>query len=81
MFLYKIREYGDDRAMFSKSFRHPQQSRPPQYFHFAPFGEAFEIEKKSKKSIFFKMSQFFTSTMIIENTQLGKVFSLLKGLE
>ena len=27
------------------------------------------------------MSQFFTPTMIIENTQLGKVVSLLKGLE
>ena len=27
------------------------------------------------------MSQFFTPTMIIENTQLSKVVSLLKGLE
>ena len=27
------------------------------------------------------MSQFFTPTIIIENTQLGKVVSLLKGLE
>ena len=27
------------------------------------------------------MNQFFTPTMIIENTQLGKVVSLLKGLE
>ena len=27
------------------------------------------------------MSQFFTPTMIIENTQLGKVDLLLKGLE
>ena len=27
------------------------------------------------------MSQFFTPTMIIENTQLGKVVLLLKGLE
>ena len=27
------------------------------------------------------MSQFFTSTMIIENTQLGKIVLLLKGLE
>ena len=27
------------------------------------------------------MSQFFIPTMIIENTQLGKVVSLLKGLE
>ena len=27
------------------------------------------------------MSQFFTPTMIIENTQLGKVVSILKGLE
>ena len=27
------------------------------------------------------MSQFFTPTMIIENTQVGKVVSLLKGLE
>ena len=27
------------------------------------------------------MSQFFTPTMIIENTQLGKVVSLLKELE
>ena len=27
------------------------------------------------------MSQFFTLTMIIENTHLGKVVSLLKGLE
>ena len=27
------------------------------------------------------MSQFFTPTMIIENTQLGNVVSLLKGLE
>ena len=27
------------------------------------------------------MNQFFTPTMIIENTQLGKVVSLPKGLE
>ena len=27
------------------------------------------------------MSQFFTPTMIIENTQLGKVVSLLKGAD
>ena len=27
------------------------------------------------------MNQFFTPTMIIENTQLGNVVSLLKGLE
>ena len=27
------------------------------------------------------MSQFFPPTMIIENTQLGKVVSILKGLE
>ena len=27
------------------------------------------------------MNQFFTPTMIIENTQLGKVVLLLKGLE
>ena len=37
--------------------------------------------KKIEKIDFFKMNQLLTPTMIIENTQLGKVVSLLKGLE
>ena len=48
------------------------------------FGESWKsmiIEQKFKKFDFFKMNQLLTPTMIIENTQLGKVVSLLKGLE
>ena len=39
------------------------------------------MDENSKKIDFFKTSQFFTPTMIDEKTQLGKVVSLLKGLE
>ena len=39
------------------------------------------MDENSKKIDFFKTSQFFTPTMINEKTQLGKVVSLLKGLE
>ena len=48
------------------------------------FGESWKsiiIEQKFKKFDFFKMSQLLTPTMIIENTRLGKVVSLPKGLE
>ena len=48
------------------------------------FGESWKsiiIEQKFKKFDFFKMSQLLTPTMIIENTQLGKVVSPPKGLE
>ena len=37
--------------------------------------------QNSKKIDFFKMNQVYTPTMINEKTQLGKVVSLLKGLE
>ena len=37
--------------------------------------------EKLKKVDFFKIYQLLTPTVIIENTQLGKVFSLLKMLE
>ena len=39
------------------------------------------MDENSKKIDFFKTSQFFTPTIINEKTQLGKVVSLLKGLE
>ena len=48
------------------------------------FGESWKsiiIEQKFKKFDFFKMSQLLIPTMINEKTQLGKVVSLLKGLE
>ena len=37
--------------------------------------------QNSKKIDFFKMNQVYTPTMINEKTHLGKVVSLLKGLE
>ena len=40
-----------------------------------------KIGKKFKKIDFFKMSQLLTPTIIIQKTHLGKVVSLLKGLE
>ena len=39
------------------------------------------MDENSKKIDFFKTSQFFTRTIINDKTQLGKVVSLLKGLE
>ena len=39
------------------------------------------MDENSKKIDFFKTNQFFTPTMINEKTQLGKVVSLLEGLE
>ena len=43
------------------------------------FEEPLKSMKMIKKTK--KISQLLTTTMIIENTQLGKVVSLLKGLE
>ena len=43
--------------------------------------KSMKIGQNSKEIDFFKMSQYFTPTMINEKTQLGKVVSLLKGLE
>ena len=45
------------------------------------FEEPLKSMKILKKFDIFKICQLLTPTMIIENTQLGKVVSPLKGLE
>ena len=84
MFVYKIRESGDDRNTFSNFFWRLQKFCLTPIAQNRPFLQAFEIDKiskKIKKIDFFKMYEFFTPTMINENTQLDEVVSLLKGLE
>ena len=82
MLFYKIPEYGDDRMTFSNFFRRSQKivkHRSPKMGSFDSHLKSMKIGQNSKKIDFFKMSQFFTPTMINEKTQLGKVVSLLKG--
>merc|ERR1711951_293267 len=84
MFVYKIRESGDDRNTFSNFFWRLQKFCLTPIAQNQPFLQAFEIDKiskKIKKIDFFKMYEVFTPTMINENTQLDEVVTLLKGLE
>ena len=84
MLIYKIRDFGDDRRTFSKFFRCSKiifKVRSTKMGLFEEPLKSMKILKKFKKFVFFKICQLLTPTMIIENTQLGKVVSLLKGLE
>ena len=84
MLIYKIRDFGDDRMTFSKFFRRSKiifKVRSTKIGLFEEPLKSMKILKKFKKFDFFKICQLLTPTMIIENTQLGKVVSLLKGLE
>ena len=84
MLIYKIRDFGDDRSIFSNFFSHSKIIFIHRSIKMSLFGESWKsiiIEQKFKKFDFFKMSQLLTPSMIIENTQLGKVVSLPKGLE
>ena len=84
MLIYKIRDFGDDRRTFSKFFRRSKiifKVRSTKMGLFEEPLKSMKILKKFKKFDFFKMNQLLTPTMINENTQLGKVISLLKGLE
>ena len=82
--IYKMRDFGDDRTIFSNFFSHSKIIFIHRSTKMKLFGESWKsiiIEQKFKKFDFFKMSQLLTPTMIIENTQLGKVVSPPKGLE
>ena len=84
MLIYKIRDFGDDRSIFSNFFSHSKIIFIHRSTKMSLFGESWKsiiIEQKFKKFDFFKISQLLTPTMIIENTRLGKVVSLPKGLE
>ena len=84
MLIYKIRDFGDDRRTFSKFFRRSKiifKVRSTKMGLFEEPLKSMKILKKFKKFNFSKINQLLTSTMIIENTQLGKIVSLLKGLE
>ena len=84
MLIYKIRDFGDDRTTFSKFFRLSKiifEVRSTKMGLFEEPLKSMKILKKFKKFDFFKSSQLLNPTMIIENTPLGKVASLLKGLE
>ena len=74
MFLYKIREFGDDRMTFSNFFRHSQKiviRRSPKMSSFENRLKSMKIDRNSKKIDFFKMGKVLTPTMINEKTQLG----------
>ena len=84
MLIYKIRDFGDDRTIFSNFFSHSKIifiHRSTKMGLFQEPLKSMKISKQSKKFDFIKIDQLLTPTMIIENTQLGKVVSLLKGLE
>ena len=81
MFLYKIRESGDDKATFPTFFAIRNNIVHRNTPIFWPF-EAPEIHKNSTiKKRFFKMSQVLIPTIINEKTQLCKGLSVSKGLE
>ena len=81
MLFYKIRDFGKRRTIFSNFFRRSKIISTVRTSKMSLSERVMKWMKIRKKIDFFKTSQFFTPTMINENTQLGKVLSLLKGLE